>query len=69
MVRRYSQTRQLKHNCYLARAGPTVSSGYLKKKTGKFNGWLSYTLSKTERKIEGINNGDGTMRARIVPTT
>ncbi|MCU7550681.1 TonB-dependent receptor [Chitinophagaceae bacterium LB-8] len=29
-----------------------------KKKAGKFNGWLSYTLSKTERKIEGINNND-----------
>ena len=27
----------------------------LKKKTGKFNGWLSYTLSKTEKKINGIN--------------
>jgi hypothetical protein len=30
----------------------------LKKKTGKFTGWLSYTLSKTERQIAGINNGD-----------
>lgn len=30
----------------------------LKKKSGKFSGWLSYTLSKTERQIEGINNGD-----------
>ncbi|MBC7828734.1 MAG: TonB-dependent receptor [Chitinophagaceae bacterium] len=30
----------------------------LKKKSGKFNGWISYTLSKTERKIDGINNGD-----------
>lgn len=29
-----------------------------KKKVGKFTGWLSYTLSKTENKIEGINNGD-----------
>ncbi len=29
----------------------------LKKKAGKFTGWLSYTLSKTERKIEGINEG------------
>lgn len=29
----------------------------LKKRTGKFTGWLSYTLSKTERKIDGINNG------------
>ena len=27
-----------------------------KKKAGRFNGWISYTLSKTERKIEGINN-------------
>ena len=29
-----------------------------KKKTGKFTGWVSYTLSKTERKIEGINNNN-----------
>jgi hypothetical protein len=26
-----------------------------KKKTGRISGWLSYTLSKTERKIAGIN--------------
>lgn len=30
----------------------------LKKKAGQFTGWLSYTLSKTERKINGINNGE-----------
>lgn len=30
----------------------------LKKKTGRFNGWISYCLSKSERKIEGINSGD-----------
>lgn len=30
----------------------------LKKKRGDFTGWLSYTLSKTERKIEGINQGN-----------
>jgi len=28
---------------------------YIKKKHGKFTGWLSYTLSKTERQINGIN--------------
>ncbi len=28
----------------------------LKKKTGRLTGWISYTLSKTERKIDGINN-------------
>ncbi len=28
----------------------------LKKKAGKLTGWLSYTLSKTEKQIEGINN-------------
>ncbi|MFN5415634.1 MAG: TonB-dependent receptor [Flavobacteriia bacterium] len=28
----------------------------LKKKQGKFTGWFSYTLSKTERKVEGIND-------------
>lgn len=27
-----------------------------KKKSGKLTGWISYTLSKTERKINGINN-------------
>lgn len=27
-----------------------------KKRAGKFNGWLSYTLSKTERQIDGIND-------------
>lgn len=29
----------------------------IKKRVGKFTGWLSYTISKTERKIDGINNG------------
>ena len=31
---------------------------FLKKKTGKATGWLSYTLAKTERKIAGINDGE-----------
>ncbi|WP_343673350.1 TonB-dependent receptor [Chitinophaga sp.] len=30
----------------------------LKKKAGRLNGWVSYTLSKTQRKIDGINNGN-----------
>lgn len=30
----------------------------VKKKEGKFTGWISYTLARTERKIEGINKGD-----------
>jgi hypothetical protein len=29
-----------------------------KKKAGKLTGWLSYTLSKTEKKINGINNNN-----------
>ena len=29
-----------------------------KKKLGLFSGWISYTLSKTERKINGINGGN-----------
>jgi hypothetical protein len=28
----------------------------IKKKTGRFSGWLGYTLSKTEKKIDGVNN-------------
>ncbi len=31
---------------------------YLKKQTGKLTGWISYTLSRTEKKIDGINNSD-----------
>ncbi len=30
----------------------------IKKKFGRLNGWAGYTLSKTERKIAGINNGN-----------
>lgn len=29
-----------------------------KKKKGKFSGWLSYTLAKSEKKIDGISNGE-----------
>lgn len=29
-----------------------------KKKTGRLTGWVGYTLSKTERQINGINNGE-----------
>ncbi|CAG5073687.1 hypothetical protein DYBT9623_04865 [Dyadobacter sp. CECT 9623] len=31
---------------------------YLKKNKGKLTGWISYTLSKTERQVESINNND-----------
>lgn len=31
---------------------------FLKKKRGKFTGWLSYTLAKSERQFDAINNGD-----------
>lgn len=31
--------------------------GLLKKRSGRLTGWISYTLSKTERKIDGINQG------------
>lgn len=30
----------------------------LKKKTGRLSGWISYTLSKTEKQIDGINNNN-----------
>ncbi|NBA86359.1 TonB-dependent receptor [Emticicia sp. CRIBPO] len=29
---------------------------YIKKNKGVFNGWISYTLARTERKVEGLNN-------------
>ena len=31
---------------------------YFKKKYGKLTGWISYTLSRTERKIDGVNNNN-----------
>jgi len=31
---------------------------FIKKRTGKLTGWIGYTLSKTERSIEEIDNGD-----------
>ncbi len=31
---------------------------FIKKKQGRFNGWISYTLSRTERKFEAINSGN-----------
>ncbi|WP_204356519.1 TonB-dependent receptor [Arcticibacterium luteifluviistationis] len=31
---------------------------YVKKNKGKFNGWVSYTLARTERQVEGLNNND-----------
>jgi CarboxypepD_reg-like domain/TonB-dependent Receptor Plug Domain len=30
---------------------------FLKKNLGRFNGWISYTLSRTERKFDAINGG------------
>ncbi len=29
---------------------------YLKKNKGAFNGWVSYTLARTERQVKGLNN-------------
>ncbi len=31
---------------------------YVKRNTGVVNGWISYTLAKTERQVTGINNGN-----------
>jgi len=31
---------------------------YLKKNSGKLTGWVSYTLAKTELKVDGINDGE-----------
>jgi hypothetical protein len=31
---------------------------YARKKEGRINGWISYTLAKTELQVDGINNGN-----------
>ena len=31
---------------------------FLKKNKGQFTGWVSYTISRSERKVEGINNDE-----------
>jgi len=30
---------------------------YVQKKTGRLNGWVSYTLGRTELKVDGVNQG------------
>ncbi|MDR1883873.1 MAG: TonB-dependent receptor [Prevotella sp.] len=30
---------------------------FLKKRFGRFNGWIGYTLARSEKKMDGINNG------------
>ncbi|NQY66740.1 MAG: TonB-dependent receptor, partial [Flavobacteriales bacterium] len=43
------------------RFGKSHSYGFellLRKQKGKFNGWISYTLAKTEKQIKGINDGN-----------
>ncbi|NJM17209.1 MAG: hypothetical protein HC896_19140, partial [Bacteroidales bacterium] len=43
------------------RVGSAYSYGaefYVKKTQGDFTGWISYTLSRTRRKIDGVNNGE-----------
>jgi len=30
----------------------------LRKKTGRFTGWIGYTLSRSEKKIDGVNNNE-----------
>jgi hypothetical protein len=37
---------------------------YIKKSTGKLNGWISYTLARSERRVDGINN-DGWFPTRF----
>lgn len=32
--------------------------GYLQKKVGRLTGWVSYTLARTEMKVDGINRGE-----------
>ncbi len=34
------------------------SEFYIKKNKGKFNGWISYTLARTERQMAGLNQGN-----------
>lgn len=31
---------------------------YVEKKKGKFTGWIAYTLARTERQVDGINQGE-----------
>lgn len=35
---------------------------FVRKNTGKLTGWLSYTLSRSERKVEGVDGGPGINR-------
>ncbi|RFM23409.1 MAG: TonB-dependent receptor [Candidatus Thermochlorobacter aerophilum] len=41
---------------------------FVRKNTGKLTGWLSYTLSRSERKVEGVDGGPGINRGEWYPS-
>ena len=45
-------------SCYMDRAGHTAWNLFQRKKVGRLTGWVSYTLSRTEIEVNGINHGD-----------
>jgi hypothetical protein len=55
-VRQIKQDRELQFVYGIGRA--YGAEFFLKKRTGKFSGWLGYTISRTERSMPAIQNGE-----------
>jgi len=49
---------QLETQVYTGKAWSYGAEFYVKKKKGRLTGWVSYTLSWSYKKIDGINNGE-----------
>lgn len=56
-VSQYNEITTLKNDLYVGKGKAYGIEMMIKKSNGKFNGWLSYTLSWSDRNFDELNNG------------
>lgn len=54
----FNETTSLKNDILIGKGEAYGLEWMLKKDNGKFNGWISYTLSWSIRQFDGLNNGE-----------
>ncbi|WP_255557632.1 TonB-dependent receptor [Flavobacterium taihuense] len=54
----FNETTSLKNDILIGNGKAYGLEWMLKKDNGKFNGWISYTLSWSARQFDGLNNGE-----------
>jgi hypothetical protein len=57
-ITQFNETTDLKNDILIGDGEAYGLEWMLKKDNGKFNGWISYTLSWSTRQFDGLNNGD-----------